>query len=67
MAADNLIVIKNNVRGIQSSQKRSKPKRLRPVWLNGWIFVYKLNGCGFEPRCCHLNFRYRACFEQGVP
>ena len=39
MAADNLIVIQNNVRGIQSSQKRSKPKRLRPVWLNGWVFV----------------------------
>ena len=20
-----------------------------PVWLNGWVFVYKLTGCGFEP------------------
>ena len=20
-----------------------------------------------ESRCCHLNFRYRACFKQGVP
>ena len=38
-----------------------------PVWLNGWVFVYELSGCGFKPRCCHLNFRYGACFEQGVP
>ena len=27
----------------------------------------ELSGCGFEPRCSHLNFRYRACFQQGVP
>ena len=38
-----------------------------PVWLNGWVLVYELNGCGFETRCSHLNFRFRACFEQGVP
>ena len=38
-----------------------------PVWLNGWMFVHKLSGCEFESHCCHLNFRYRACFEQGVP
>ena len=19
-----------------------------PVWLNGWVFVYELSGCGFE-------------------
>ena len=37
------------------------------VWLNGWVFVYQLSGCEFESRCCHLNFRYRAYFEQGVP
>ena len=39
----------------------------RPVWLNGWVFVYELSGCEFESRCCHLNFRYGACFEHGVP
>ena len=22
----------------------------RPVWLNGWVFVDELNGCGFESR-----------------
>ena len=28
----------------------------RPVWLNGWVFVYELSGCGFESRCNHSNF-----------
>ena len=39
----------------------------KPVWLNGWVFVYILSGCGFEFRCSHLTSRYCACFEQGVP
>ena len=38
-----------------------------PVWLNGWVFVYELSGCGFESSCSHLNFKFRTCFEQGVP
>ena len=38
-----------------------------PVWLNGWVFVYELSGCGFVSRCSHLIFRYAACFKQGVP
>ena len=38
-----------------------------PVWLNGWVFVYKLNGCGFRSRCSHLNFTFRTCLEQGFP
>ena len=25
----------------------------QPVWLNGWVFVYELGGCGFEFRCSH--------------
>ena len=37
------------------------------VGLNGQVFVYELSGCGFESSCSHLNFRFRACFEQGVP
>ena len=33
-------------------------------WLNDWVFIYKPSDCGF---CCsHLNFRYGACFENGV-
>ena len=31
------------------------------------MFVYELSGCGFESSCSHLNFIFRACFEQGVP
>ena len=38
-----------------------------PGWLNGWVFVYELSGCGFQFSCSHLNFRFCACFEQGVP
>ena len=38
-----------------------------PAWLNGWVFVYELSGCGFESSCSHFTFRFRACFEQGVP
>ena len=34
---------------------------------NGWVFIYELSGSGFEFSCSHLNFRFRACFEQGVP
>ena len=37
------------------------------VWVNGWVLVYELSGCGFDSRCCHLNLRYHARFEQGVP
>ena len=37
------------------------------VWPNSWVFVYELSGCGFESSCSHLNFRFRACFEQRVP
>ena len=25
-----------------------------PVWLNGLVFVYELNGCGFGSCCSHL-------------
>ena len=34
-----------------------------PVWLNGWVFIYELSGCGFEPCCCQLTFRYGTYFE----
>ena len=27
-----------------------------PVWLNHWVFVYEISGCGFESHCCHLNY-----------
>ena len=37
------------------------------LWLNGWVFLCELTGCGFESCCSHINFSYRACFEQWVP
>ena len=37
-----------------------------PVWLNGWVFVYELSGCGLESSCRHLNFRFRACLSKEV-
>ena len=38
-----------------------------PVWLNTCVFLHELSGCGFAFRCNHLNFRFQAYFEQGVP
>ena len=38
-----------------------------PIGLNGWMLVYELSGCEFASSCSHLNFRFSACFEQGVP
>ena len=26
--------------------------KYKKLWPNGWMFVYKLSGCGFESRCC---------------
>ena len=38
-----------------------------PVWLNDWVFIYKLGCCVFDPRCSHLHLRYGAYFQQGIP
>ena len=38
-----------------------------PVWLNGWVFIFKLSGCGFKSCCCPLNFRHGTCVKQGIP
>ena len=37
------------------------------VWSNRCVFIYELSGSGFESSYSHLNFRFGACFEQGVP
>ena len=34
---------------------------------NGWVVGYELNDSKFDCSCSYLNFRIRACFEQGVP
>ena len=36
------------------------------VWPNGCVFVYELSGSEFESSCSHLDFIFRACFEQGI-
>ena len=28
---------------------------IRPVWPNGWVFVYKLSSSGFESSCSHFT------------
>ena len=38
--------------------------RAIPVWLYGWVFVYKLSGCWFESCCSHVTFKYPACLDQ---
>ena len=47
--------------------EREGDRERDPNWLNGWVFVYELSSCGFKSHFSHLNLRYRACFEQGVP
>ena len=37
------------------------------VWRNGWVFVFKVIGCGFQFSSSHLKFSFCACFEQPVP
>ena len=37
------------------------------VSLNVWVFLYEMCGWRFAFSCSHLYFRFRACFEQGVP
>ena len=39
---------------------------IRSVCWNGWVFVCKLSGSGFECSCSHLNFRFCTCFEEGA-
>ena len=34
---------------MQRTDKNSQPSSMIwPGWLNGWVFLYELNGCGFE-------------------
>ena len=47
--------------------KNKQTNKKRPVWPKGWMFVYELGGSGFKSSSSHLNFRFRACFKQGVP
>ena len=31
---------------------------IRPIWLNGWVFLYELSRCGFES-CCYGSLSSR--------
>ena len=43
-------------------------QKMRFKWLQiVWVSVYEQSRSGFKSSCIHLNFRFRACFEQGVP
>ena len=53
--------------GISTHSHLVRKQTLNHLLLNALVFVYELNGRGFESLCSHLSFRYRACFEQGVP
>ena len=75
--SDNYIVWIHSQRRTWYDKKYSQMKRtdknsehssiIQPVWLNGWAFVYELSRSGFESSWSHLNLRFRACSEQGVP
>ena len=56
-----------NINHYEWLQLGSNPQLLGLVWLNGWVLVCQLDGCGLKSRCSHLNVRYCACFKQGVP
>ena len=42
-------------------------ERSRPVWLNDWMFVYKLSGCGFKFQLQSLKLKILHLFGAGVP
>ena len=42
-------------KNIQSNATYSQQSSIIwPVWLNCWVFVYELSGCGFKARCIHF-------------
>ena len=38
-------------------------KWFRPNWLNGWVVIYKLSGCGFESCCKWLRLQMLCLFQ----
>ena len=38
-----------------------------PVWLNGWVFVYELSGCGFKSSCSHYRYLLHCCRNKQTP
>ena len=46
---------------------RTQNLLLRKQTFNNKLSVNEISSCGFESCCSHLNFKYRVCFERGVP
>ena len=40
------------------SLETGTPSEARPVWQNGWVFVYELSGLGFESRCSYPVYHH---------
>ena len=40
------------------SRKLNHLNHLLKLAVNGWVFVYKLSGCGFESRCSHFIYLF---------
>ena len=36
------------------------------LWPNDLVFVYKIIDYGFQSTCSPFNFRFRACYKQGI-
>ena len=54
-----------NPHSIHHTDKYSQHNSIiSPVWLNGWVFVYKLGGCLFKFCSSHLNFRFQILSKQ---
>ena len=46
-----------NIQSMHHTDKYSQTSSINwPVWLNGWVFIYKLSDWGFESSCSHLWF-----------
>ena len=43
-----------------------KKARKQKASFGKWLSVHLISGCWSQSHCCHLDFRYHTCFEQGV-
>ena len=58
-----IYLVLKGIKEIICLQLDSNPERHSSIWPK----VYELCGFGFQSSCSHSNFRFHACFEQGVP
>ena len=60
--------VRDMTRTYRQMQRRDRYSEHSSVtWVfqpNGSVFLYELNGYGFESSCNYLHFKFRACFEQ---